>query len=347
MTNLMLKKKNNNKKTESPTSRSGNLGPQTPFLDVIQDACSRGGRYTLRAESTGLTYWVMVDRNGPFNVSGGGYTGSAALAMAAALRTGTYTLTEGWPEFQPYYQLGLDTTLKSLLEGRDRSDVEDLPIPRGVDWIRNADGDATSAPAAALEQTEPSPEVPKRYTASPWTATPTTPTAGAAEATTEVAVHAIPAPAPAPGARPVWPVEAAGTPWPVQAPEPAPADVRQALGEGRHPIRNIGLGEAPKVDAMAPGGSGTSEGQGRLRHLATRALLWTIRMEDPSRFNLSQALTLVGRSLRADYGYLIRPIEREIIQRWRRAGDDWRTSGEAVSKQKLRKRAPGYVAKEK
>ena len=109
----------------------------------------------------------------------------------------------------------------------------------------------------------------------------------------------------------------------------------------------MGLDEDLQFDATSPGASGTSEGQGPLRHIGTRALLWTIRMEDPARFNLNQALVLVGRSLRSDYGFLVRPVEREIIQRWRRAGDDWRSSGEAVSKQKLRKRAPGYVAKEK
>lgn len=112
-------------------------------------------------------------------------------------------------------------------------------------------------------------------------------------------------------------------------------------------MNDVGWDKDLEVDASTPGSSGTSEGQGQLRHLGTRALLWTIRMEDPGRFTLNQALVLVGRSLRSDYGFLVRPVEREIIQRWRRAGEDWRTSGEAVSKQKLRKRAPGYVAKEK
>src|ERR1700694_2506406 len=150
----MLNKK---KKKESPTDRTGTLGPDVSFLFVIQDACSRGGRYTLSAESKGLKYAVMVDRNGPFNATGGGYTGSAALAMAADLRTGTYSMSEGWPELQPYYQLGLDTTLKSLLDGRSRSATEELPLPRGVDWIRNAGGHSKSAQTTAAAEGGPSP----------------------------------------------------------------------------------------------------------------------------------------------------------------------------------------------
>src|ERR1700737_3271470 len=124
MSNLMLNKK---KKKKTHNNRSVTLVPDMNFQFDIQDACRHGERYTLTAESKGLKYAVMVDRNGPFNVTGGGYTGSAALAMAAALRTGTYSMSEGWPELQPYYQLGLATTLKTLLDGHARSDVKDVP----------------------------------------------------------------------------------------------------------------------------------------------------------------------------------------------------------------------------
>src|ERR1700682_2841101 len=161
MSNLMLNKK---KKKESPTNRSGTLGPDMSFLFVIQDACRRGERYTLTAESKGLKYAVRVARNGPFNVTGGGYTGSAALAMAAALRTGTYSMSEGWPELQPYYQLGLDTTLKTLLDGHARSDVEELPPPRGVDWIRNAEGDSTPTYTPSPRDIQPVPQDPAGWT---------------------------------------------------------------------------------------------------------------------------------------------------------------------------------------
>jgi hypothetical protein len=338
MSNLMLNKK---KKKESPTNRSGTLGPDMSFLFVIQDACRRGERYTLTAESKGLKYAVMVDRNGPFNVTGGGYTGSAALAMAAALRTGTYSMSEGWPELQPYYQLGLDTTLKTLLDGHARSDVEELPPPRGVDWIRNAEGDSTPTYTPSPRDIQPVPQVQTQHPSAPWRNGPAD----------HVAIHAIPAPAPAPLARPQAPVASPAPGAPRVAPRPLetpnPASLRPSVQEGSHLVNDVGWDKDLEVDASTPGSSGTSEGQGQLRHLGTRALLWTIRMEDPGRFNLNQALVLVGRSLRSDYGFLVRPVEREIIQRWRRAGEDWRTSGEAVSKQKLRKRAPGYVAKEK
>jgi hypothetical protein len=353
MSNLMLKKKN---KKESSTDRTGTLGPDMSFLFVIQDACRRGGRYTLTAESKGLKYAVMVDRNGPFNVTGGGYTGSAALAMAAALRTGTYSMSEGWPELQPYYQLGLDTTLKTLLDGRARLDVEELPVARGVDWIRNAEGDPTPAYAPTPRDLPPGLETNTQPPAPPWpgseaaSAARPAPLSGASD---HVAIHAIPAPAPAPVARPQAPVAAPGAPTPVTTPAPSPVAKAEPAPDRILAVRqrsgpdNAGADDAAELDALTPGASGTSEGQGPLKHLGTRALLWTIRMDDPARFNLNQALVLVGRSLRSDYGFLVRPVEREIIQRWRRAGEDWRTSGEAVSKQKLRKRAPGYVAKEK
>jgi hypothetical protein len=338
MSNLMLKKK---KKKESSTDRSGNLGPDMSFLFVIQDACRRGGRYTLTAESKGLKYAVMVDRNGPFNVTGGGYTGSAALAMAAALRTGTYSMSEGWPELQPYYQLGLDTTLKTLLDGRARLGVEELPVARGVDWIRNAEGDSTPQDLPSGLETHPQPPAwPGSEAAS--AAQP----AALSEATDHVAIHAIPAPAPAPVTQLQARVAPPDVPSPVATPEPAPLDLMLAARQASH-TDSAALDDTNEVDASTPGASGTSEGQGPLKHLGTRALLWTIRMDDPARFNLNQALVLVGRSLRSDYGFLVRPVEREIIQRWRRAGEDWRISGETVSKQKLRKRAPGYVAKEK
>jgi hypothetical protein len=344
MSNLMLKKKKNK---ESSTNRSGNLGPDMSFLFVIQDACRRGGRYTLTAESNGLKYAVMVDRNGPFNVTGGGYTGSAALAMAAALRTGTYSMSEGWPELQPYYQLGLDTTLKTLLDGRARLDVEELPVARGVDWIRNAEGDSTPAYAPTPQDLPPGLQ--------PHTQPPAWPGSEAASAaqpaalsgaTDHVAIHAIPAPAPAPVTEPQARVAPPDVPSPVATPEPASLYLMLAARQGSQ-TDSAALDDANEVDASTPGASGTSQGQGPLKHLGTRALLWTIRMDDPARFNLNQALVLFGRSLRSDYGFLIRPFEREIIQRWRRAGEDWRISGETVSKQKLRKRAPGYVAKEK
>ena len=339
----MLKKK---KKKESSTNRSGTLGPDMSFLSVIQDACRRGGRYTLTAESKGLRYTVIVDRNGPFNVTGGGYTGSAALAMAAALRTGAYSMSEGWPELQPYYQLGLDSTLKTLVDGRIRSDVEELPLARGVDWIRNAEGDSTPAYAPTPAEVQPGPEIHAQHPAAPWPAWAER-RALPHGATDSLAVHDIPAPASAPAPRPQAPVARPEARRPVSAPEPALADLRMAVRESADPLQDADLDDAMESDVTTPGGSGTSAGQGPLRHLGTRALLWTIRMEDPARFNLNQALVLVGRSLRSDYGFMIRPVEREIIQRWRRAGEDWRTSGEAVSKQKLRKRAPGYVAKEK
>ena len=353
----MLGKKK--KVTASPTT---SLGPNLSFLDVVEDACHRGGRYTLTAESNGLTYVVMVDRGGPFNVSGAGLTGSPALAMAAALRQGTYVVDEGWPVDQPVYQLGLDATLKNLLLGSARTEVPDLPPARGADAIRNAawspgpDGSAiaavTSPPvlsaavlpldlpvmaapagitptAAPSAPPAPSPAPIPTRTAQPTAAPRADPPAAvspAPAAAEEVAVAPVasttPAPAAAPVATSVAPSISAG---PDQAANP---------GAGQE----MGFGENMELDAAMPGEVGASEKQGQLRHLITQALLWTVQIEEPSRYTLHQSWILVLRALRSAFSVLIDPVERELVRRWSRTKEDWRKSGESVAKQNAHKK---------
>ena len=66
------------KKKKESANRTYSLGPNLSFLDIVQDACSKGGRYTLTVEADGASYIVLVDRGGPFNVSGAGVTGLLA-----------------------------------------------------------------------------------------------------------------------------------------------------------------------------------------------------------------------------------------------------------------------------
>ena len=129
------------------------LGNRLGLLDVLAQACARGARYTLTVESAGVSYTILVDRGGPFNVTGGGTTGSPALVHAAQLRSGRCSLTQGWPMDQPMYQPGLDMTLKALLNGA----VEPAALPRhrGVDSLRNAEFrdahfSATTSPEASV-----------------------------------------------------------------------------------------------------------------------------------------------------------------------------------------------------
>ena len=138
-----------------PAGQGSNLSAKLSFLDVIVDACQHSMRYTLIAESEGVTYTVMIDRGGPFNATGGGLTGSAALAMAASLRKGSYTVTEGWPVEQPLYQLGLDAALQNPSPGT-RTETHKLPPARGVDAIRNAAWSTQPTnPAPASEDGDP------------------------------------------------------------------------------------------------------------------------------------------------------------------------------------------------
>ena len=111
------------------------LRPGHTFLDVVDQACRTGRRYTLTAESGVERFTVLIDRGGPFNASGAGRVGSPALKAAAPLSSGTYLLREGWPVDQPLYQIGLDVTLRELLTGTLRPELE-FPAPRGVDALR-------------------------------------------------------------------------------------------------------------------------------------------------------------------------------------------------------------------
>jgi hypothetical protein len=369
------------KKKDSP-NRTSSLGPNLSFLDIVQDACRKGGRFTLTAESRGHTYTVLVDRGGPFNVSGGGLTGSAALATAAGLRDGTYEVVEGWPVDQPLYQLGLDATLKGLLLGGARTEVPDLPPARGVDMLRNAAwnpetaltpvhrvGDprqatpATATAAAGLDvfrsvataTSAAPPPPPAPMSLSPLTLPAVTP------ATAQIPLTAPPkAPAPLP-----TPTQARPTaPAPISAPPPPPAPLPPAAtpvaAEAPEPVAvrpvpvsppapasvptpgaglEMGFGEAIELDAALPGEAGASEQQGQLRHLLTQALLWTVQIEEPGRYTLRQAWILVLRALRSAFALFIDPVERELVQRWARAKEDWRKSGESVATQKPRRKS--------
>jgi hypothetical protein len=402
------------KKKKESANRTYSLGPNLSFLDIVQDACSKGGRYTLTVEADGASYIVLVDRGGPFNVSGAGVTGSAALAMAAALRSGTYTVVEGWPVDQPLYQLGLDSTLKNLLLGSARTEMPDLPPARGVDSIRNAAWGSDPSPfptpwngggGEAPETYIAPPTVPWRDVARPTAATGTlavptaapppppglplpgvtppakftrsnapvadptlTPTpaptpqppaapiveaparatapapATAPEAAAAVpppAVRAMPRPAQAAAPKPAAPVSPA-PPTPVPAPGRAPEPSIRATLSGAATgsvAREMGFGEGIELDAAMPGEAGASAQQGPVKHLVTQALLWTVQIEEPGRYTLQQAWTLVLRALRSAFSVFIDPVEREVIQRWSRAKEDWRKSGESVAKQKSRKKS--------
>ena len=325
------------------------LGASQPFLLAIRDACLKGERYTLTAESGSDRWVVLVDRGGPANVTGGGTTGSPALRTAAALTEGTYRVATGWPVAQPLYQIGLEDTLVELLGGQ--SAARQLPRPRGVDTMR--DGGAAEVPAFHDALTMPplpplpasslgplgvsAPTPSPALTAPPTPVGPTLPTpAPTAMAPTPTPAFTAPivdAPivAAAITAPPV--AAAAVAPPPASAPPPTP----QVMSAERELLASL----APAMSAAGPspmrtGEPGTSQKQGPFKHLLTQALLWIVNVDEPDRYVLAQAwlmareATAAGtRELWLDFTSL---FQRQVGMRVRGIKTDWDKSGEVTRK---------------
>lgn len=350
-------------KVEAPKARP--LGPDLSFLDVVADTCARGARFTVTAEGPEGDFTVLVDRGGPFNAAGTRTTGAAALEAAATLRSGMYTVHNGWPMEQPLYQIGLDKTLARLL-GNEAPAADDLPEARGVDALRAA---GTGAIAGNPAPAGPVPAAP----AGPVFAALPSPVFGAPASPAFAAPFAMPmslpeqpamAPAPSssmapptvtapPEFRPPQPLMPMPMPAPMAMPAPAIAPTpvsaepqlpshhaERALIESLHPVEPV----AP--DPLAPGAAGSSQAQGRLKHLVTQALLWLVQIDgDGSRYTLAQAAGLVKIAL-AEYGYELRAnfsyfYHRVIRHQVDRVKDDWRKSGQVAAR---RYPQPGAVS---
>ena len=321
----MLRHKNGSAEKAMPTPQPRNLSPHLTFLDVIRDCCARVGRFTLAAESgDGRAFTVLVDRGGPFNVSGDGLTGSDALVAAARLDSGSYTIADGWPMSQPLYQIGLDATLKMLSQENMPTVVGDLPSPRGVDSLRN-----NSMPVA-----RPAPPVSMEPLPMPFAPTPA--------ALPDVSAEPTVAPAPqgparpwGPRPRPVAPaIEVAPTPPATPAPAVAPSIPAQ------QPLATL-VPDMPEpvveTDPLSPGSATASADQGGLKRTMTQSILWLVQIDQPERYTLGQARVLVSRALRTSFLGLLDPFSNRAAAHWNQAKDDWEKSGEVVAKQKARK----------
>ena len=348
----MLRHKNGSAEKAMPTPQPRNLSPHLTFLDVIRDCCARGGRLTLAAESSdGNAFTVLVDRGGPFNVSGNGLSGSDALVAAARLDSGSYTIADGWPVSQPLYQIGLDATLKMLSQENMPTVVGDLPSPRGVDTFRNNSTPvARPAPTVSMKTlpmpfapaAAAGPTVPPAPLVAPAPAPAPTPAVVAVVAPPAAAVVAAPmAPAPvvapAPASSPPAPV----VPAPAPAPPAAPAQAFVPRAPIPQPLAGLvpEMPEAPVVetDPLTPGSPTASADQGGLKHKMTQALLWLVQIDEPERYTLGQARVLVSRALRTSFRGLLDPFSNRAAAHWNQAKEDWEKSGEVVAKQKARK----------
>jgi hypothetical protein len=326
------------------------------FLDVIRDSCARGGRFTATAQSPdGSAYTVLVDRGGPFNVSGGGLSGTDALIAASRLRAGTYTLAEGWPVAQPLYQIGLDATLRMLSSGTMPAVVGELPAARGIDALRNADAavapprQPAAAPAPPADP-HPVPFIPTLVPDNPQAERDSVEMAAAPEPTT------VPEPAAAEvDPQPVAPV-ATVEPGPVVAivepvavvqvvPEPPAAAVPAEPAPAEHalveslvpPVAPVPV-ESSEANFFLPGGPTTSADQGGFRHLATQSLLWLVQIDEPERYTLPQARRITSRAITGSMSGMFHPFQDAAHTRWQKAKQDWEKSGEVVAKQQARKK---------
>ncbi|HEV3235006.1 MAG TPA: hypothetical protein VG329_10710 [Candidatus Dormibacteraeota bacterium] len=326
--------------------QSGDLSAHLTFLDVIRDCCDRGGRFTLTAESpTAVAYTVLVDRGGPFNVSGEGQTGTDALVAAAQLSSGTYAIAEGWPVAQPLYQIGLDATLKMLSSGAMPAVVGDLPAARGVDSQRNAQPAATPAPVqpAATPVATPAPvqsaasPAPVQTAASPapvqtYAPNPSTPF-GSAPA--PVASATLPAP-------PAKPSAALSPTTPVQS--PAPTQPAATAPQAAAPLVDSLVPPMPvekpaeETESLLPGGPTASADQGGLKHLVTQSILWLVQIDEPERYNLRQARRITTRAIGGSVRGLVHPFQHTAKARWQQAKQDWEKSGEVVAQQQKRQK---------
>lgn len=285
------------------------LGAHLSFLDVLSQACARNSRYTLTVDSPEASYTVLVDRGGPFNATGGGMTGSPALVHAAQLRTGRCALTQGWPVDQPMYQPGLDMTLKALMNGA----VEPAALPRhrGVDSLRNAEFRDAQFPVAeaagAFVRPAELPTDQERLLAS----------------LEQPEVQATPRVAPSAPALPLPPSSAgpAVSGWKVV--ETAPRETHTE----------------PTAAPSAPPEAHEGAAREAARHIATRALLWMVEVEESQAdYTLKQAASLAGRGLVDGIGDMLHPLKHDLGQRIHRVKAEWEKSGEVAAKQSRKER---------
>jgi len=342
------------------------LSDRLSFLDVIVETCRHSGRYTLIAESDDHTYTVLIDRGGPFNVDGGGLTGSAALVKASTLRHGTYDVIEGWPVDQPVYQLGLDTVLQGLVLGTKPQDRQ-LPAARGVDAIRNEAWQtaATAMPVAHELGPDPFATTPSNgaepgpfgssagnggalqpfvQAAGPWLVTETPVKSLDADRLRQPSPFTmyppIKAPAQAVAAAPATPPGSIAQP-PAAIPEPAavvtPATVVPAADAADTVAFLREMARAAKVDPVSEPAAPIKP-HGWIKRRVLRFLLWTVEVDDePHHYTAGQVLILVGRSLGSGIALIFSPITRPVISSWHRVRADWRHSGEVTSRQSARR----------
>jgi hypothetical protein len=141
-----------------------------------------------------------------------------------------------------------------------------------------------------------------------------------------------------------WPPAAAP---PMESAITTHAEQAAAAGQMAEPADTISylrqVARASKVDPEDEAPVSVKQ-PGRLKRRVMKFLLWTVEVEgEPDHYTLGQVLRLVGRSLGSGFALIFRPFTRPFTRRWHQARNDWRHSGEVLSRQKARKTKPSKI----
>ncbi|HEV3231647.1 MAG TPA: hypothetical protein VG245_05275 [Candidatus Dormibacteraeota bacterium] len=358
--------------------QTGHLASNRTGLDVVILACEPGERQTVIAEEGSRRFTVLIDRNGPCNATGAGLTASAALEAVAAMAAGSFVIEPGWPVAQPFFQLGLDLTMKRL-RGL-ASEAAPLPVPRGVDRLRDEEShpaaESTWTPLAAAtigapmaEWTPAAAPVARfaRAAGEPLTsvpapalpAMPARPVAAMAEApaipvvaTVTTPVAARPAVAEAQTELPQMPpelvaaldasrpafVSAANLDAVMAPPPPAPA-LRGLMSVDDELLASLRPLDPPAPDPRAAGLPGTSRKQGLVKHQATQGLLWVLDVDQPDCYTLDQAWSMASRGTTLWVQDHLRHLGARFGRKLDGVSQDWRESGAAADRATRRRTA--------
>jgi lipoprotein-anchoring transpeptidase ErfK/SrfK len=156
-------------------------------------------------------------------------------------------------------------------------------------------------------------------------------------------VGELPAPRGVDTLRNASPAPSASIPQPLPGPVAPVASVARRMAPAAAETAPVGTAapaapaELQETDALAPSGPTTSADQGHKKHLVTQAILWLVQVDEPERYTLAQAQTLLRRALYYSLRGLLHPFRDRAAAQWQQAKQDWEKSGEVAAKQKARK----------
>ncbi len=104
--------------------------------------------------------------------------------------------------------------------------------------------------------------------------------------------------------------------------------------------RSMPAAERPAVGRVRGGRGGAA------RQVATRALLWLVDCDEPSRYTFDQAAAMAQHGLADGISQLVHPFRSDLDKRLHRIKDDWRKSGEVAARASLTNRGRRIAVEE-